>query len=197
MKPHLLLALAALALGSARAAVTVGLSDTTGDPGSVTIAPGGSFTVRVTLNSSSELTTGIGYLLQAAGSGAGQFRITGRNIASSMFSDPITSDGVALASGLALLDPANDGDLGGLIADVLAPNGPGSYFVADLTIESLGTIALGSYTIGTTGVSVSNDAFDTIAVGSSSYSVTVVPEASHALLSAIGVIGLAARRRRN
>lgn len=196
MKPYLTLAIMALALGSAQAAVTVGLSDLTGDPGSATILPGGSFTVRVTLNSTTELTTGIGYLLQAMGSGNGQFRITARDITESVFSDLTTSNGIALSPALALLDPANDNDLGGLVGDVLTPNAAGNFFVADLTIESLGTIAPGNYTLSTSGVVVSDDAFDTINVGDSGYSVNVVPEASHAMLSALGALGLVARRRR-
>lgn len=195
------LAIAACSLFSATAAhatVLLSLTDAVGDPALVTIAPGDSFNVTLSLSSSLEATIGLSYFLQTIGAGDGQFRITARNIMASPFSDLTTADSIALQANNALLDPRNDSDLGGLVANLLSPNGTGSFLVATYTIEALSTIAPGgSYTIQTSADSIATDTgFVDMSLPQASYTVQVVPEPTTAALFGVALLGFSAAARR-
>ena len=147
MKRYLLPLLGLLAAGTVRGAVTLTLTDTTGAPDAVTITPGASFEVILRLNSTSEFTSGVSYLLEAFGSASSGFTITARDLTSSSFTDVIVTDGIALAGSGGLLDPVNDFELGALVAS--DPNGAGEFQIARFTIQASPTLAPGNYTLGT------------------------------------------------
>ncbi|MGB8168742.1 MAG: hypothetical protein WCF18_14695 [Chthoniobacteraceae bacterium] len=181
----------------ADAAVSFSLSDTNGAPNSVTVAPGDSFSVQLQLTSTTELLLGLSYNLEAFGLASSQFRITDRSIGTSPFSDLTTTNAIALQASSALLDPINNADLGGTLADVFSPVGPGSFLVANYTIQALPTIAPdNTYNIGTAAGIATDDAFAGVAVTNATYSVSVIPEPGTAIfgLCVLGAFG--ARRRR-
>jgi hypothetical protein len=203
----------ALLATPARANVGLILSDGDATPGSTIVVPGSTFTVTASLVSTSESLTGVDYYLQATGAGTGKFRITGRNIASSPFSDLVKANvgdngdnaGV-LDSTMSLLNPRNGADLGASIANVNVPVTPGTYSLATYTFSVPSGTPAGTYVISTTSNSgtgwVATAPFFNEAEFASqgSFSVTVntpitpVPEPAAAMLLA-GVAGMLLRRR--
>jgi hypothetical protein len=162
------------------------------------VAPGQTFSFTLTLTSSGATSVGLSYFLQVLdGGGNGLFRITARDLTGSTFSDPITSNAIALQSGDALLDPRNNSDLGAILADPNAPNGAGSFLVANYTLQALGGIAPGVYTISTANAIVTDASFGDNAVANATFNVTVVPEPSAiALLIGGAALGAFSIRRR-
>ncbi len=186
-----------LAHSTVNAALSVSIADTIGDPVAVTLLPGESFTFTLSLLSSLESTVGLSYRFEAPGTGSRQFRITARDVSASSYTDLVTSDAIALQPGAALLDPANDDNLGALLADVGTPTGYGIFNVALLTFTTLPGIPEGVYTISTTGNSVATDGnFNDVPLAPVSYTVTIVPEPGSALLGLAGFSVVAALRRR-
>ncbi len=179
---------------SARAQYSITFADTSGDPGSVTIAPGDLFNVTLTLVSQGAASIGLSYFLQVLeGGGNGLFRITARNLSGSSFSDATTDDSIALQSADALLDPRNNSNLGATVVDPNSPNGAGSFFIASFTLQALAGIAPGVYTLSTADVVVTDSAFGDNPVGDASYGVTIVPEPSTYCLLGAGLLFGAAR----
>ena len=187
------LLLVCTATPSARAQYSLSM---TGNAASV--APGQTFSFTLTLTSSGATSVGLSYFLQVLdGGGNGLFRITARDLTGSTFSDPITSNAIALQSGDALLDPRNNSDLGAILADPNAPNGAGSFLVANYTLQALGGIAPGVYTISTANAIVTDASFGDNAVANATFNVTVVPEPSAiALLIGGAALGAFSIRRR-
>lgn len=196
MKLPLLLSLGLLtaAASVSRADVNLTFSDLLDAPDSVTISPGDSFDVTLTFESTAELASGLAYLLEADGSGSGFFQITGRDLTNSAFPDVITDNSIALSPGSALLDGVNDNELGGLTAS--DPLGTGSFFVARFTIQALGNIAPGTYTIGTNGAEAYDENFDTLAISRPTYTINVVPEPGATALTGLALATTLLRRRR-
>jgi autotransporter-associated beta strand protein len=195
MKPHLRKARTPLVLlgtlcgvlslaSSAKAAVALSLTDNVGTPNSADVnlaIPGSrsfSFTVNLT---STEGLTGLTYLFDAPGSGSGQFQLTARNTTGAIFSGAnlTTDDATVLLPGNALLDPRNNGDLGGTVAD---PNSecilPGTHFVATLTLEANAAIPAGLYTLQTALQSATGcgPIFNEISMPLANYTVHVVSD---------------------
>ncbi len=186
-----------LAHGAADAALSLSIADTIGDPLAITIAPGDTFTFKLSLVSTAESTVGLTYRFAAPGAGSGQFQIAARDTSTSSYSDLVTSDAIALNLPASLLDPANDADLGALLANIGTPNGIGSFDVATLSFTALVGIAEGVYTIQTTSDSIATDeAFGEVPLAPVSYTVTVVPEPGSALLGLAGFGVIAGLRRR-
>lgn len=195
MKPSIILALGLLAVQASQAAVTLNLRDTLDDLNSVSIFPGDSFQVTLSLNSNAELTTGISYLLEALGSGNGQFRVTVRNVSGSAFPDLTTDDSIVFALPV-VLDPVSDNELGGLVADLSTPNIASEFKVATYTIQALPGIAPGEYSIGTNTALAFDENFEEIPVSQATYNITVVPEPATTSLLSLALAALLIRRRK-
>lgn len=193
---HLTLLVGALAvLGFSKTAPAQYALAFTGGPASV--APGESFTFTLTLTSGGETSVGLSYFLQVLdGGGNGLFRITGRDFAGSTFSDPTADNSIALQPADALLDPRNDSNLGAIVADPNAPNGAGSFFVANFTLQTLAGLAPGVYTISTADAFATDAAFGDNAIPDATYSVTVVPEPSTVAFALLGTLGFCGLRWR-
>ncbi len=177
-----------------RAAVFATFNDGSGDPTSVTINPGDEFTFSLFLSSTVEPLYGLTYFLTASTSGL--FRITGRDITGSPFSDLTNSNAVALAPTNNLLnDILNNKDLGATVPILAVPSG--THFVASLTLDSDASIPLGVYTISLRSDSVGvDDVFDEYPI-SATYTVTVIPEPGVGMLLGVaGLAGVLLRRRR-
>ena len=189
----------------AQGAVALSLTDTIGAPNSAEVNLNNPasrfFTFRLTLNATTESTTGLTYFLEAPDFGGnGQFRIVSRDTTGSTYSDLTTSDATVLTPVNALLDPQNNNDLGATVADVInGPNAPGTYSVAEYVVEALSTISPGTYTIQTGLQSVTGGGpnFDEITVPRATYTVNVVPEPATACLLCLGsaLISFARRNR--
>ncbi len=172
-------------------------------PGPLTVAAGQTFSFSLFLNADAPV-TGATYFLLSDTPGQGGFRITGRTPGNSPFTDLNTANAVALDPARALLNPQNLDDLGGTLADVTAPQGPGQYRLSDFQLQVLPGLAPGTYTLSTGPSSVASGAdFSDLPTDPGSLRVTVtaapVPEAGTALSLGLGLLalgGLAAARRR-
>ena len=190
----------------AQGAVILTISDNSGPPNStdvdLNVSGFFSFTVSLTLTAPHGI-TGLTYLLETPQpSGSGQFQITARNTNGAVFSGAnlTTPDATVLTPANALLDPRNNNDLGGTVADVFndcIP--PGSYFVATYTMEAKPTIAAGTYTIQLALQSATGCGpdFDEISVAPATYAVRVVPEPGAGCLLCLGSALLGFARRKN
>ena len=195
MKLSLLIALTGwvLALNS-QAVVTLTLRDATTSANNVTISPGQTFAVALTLTSTGELTSGLTYFLEGVGPASGKFVLISRSLTASVFPDFTTDDGIAFSAATAPLDPVNNNDLGGLTA--AGTNAVGSFNVATLVIQSVPGLTPGAYTIRTNGAEALDAAFDSIPIQTSGYTVNVVPEAASSMLLILGTAAGLLRRRR-
>lgn len=164
---------------------------------------GSNFTLTVTLTSTAELTTGLTYFLQdpTAPPSAPRFQIVARDTTGSTYSFLTTDNATVLATPGSLLNPSNDFDLGGGVANVNAPNGPGTYFVANLTFTVLPGTPQGTYSIQFTPNSTASGPgpnFDEIPVTRFDYTVvTDVPEPTSASLLLFAALLCGAGRRQS
>jgi hypothetical protein len=170
---------------SAFGAVSLLFTDADATPTSTTAVPGGTFTVKVVLTSTSTATAdsvvGVEYFLQSTGPQAGVFTITGRDsttgASANPFNDYTNPDATALAPANAVLNPKNNLDLGAVLANVAAPvsnnfgNGipvssGGTYnpaLVATYNIAVAANAAPGTYTLSffsPAGTGYSDSAFN-------------------------------------
>lgn len=183
-----------LLTGSARAD-SLSFLDAIGDPNSTTVSPGGFFQVTVLFNTM-EPTTALTYYIDANGAGNNFFQLVGRNATGSTYSDLEFTDAQVTTPTAGRLNPRNDLNLGGIVADPNSPNPAGSYYVATLGLQALSGIAPGTYTIAFDPASVGGDAnFNDVPIaGLGTYSVTVVPEPSTWALGLGGLVALGAVR---
>lgn len=169
-----------------------------GNPTSTSINPGDSFSVTISISSApSETLAGLSYFLTSAGPTTGVFQITGRDTISSSFSDLTTTNPNVVLGGS--LDPVNNNDLGGSLADVFSPIGPGTFFVSTINFSSLASTPVGVYTITFPSLTASylNGALDEQSFSSlGSYTVTVIPEPTTMALLAGSLTAIMVLRRR-
>jgi hypothetical protein len=183
--------------------------------GSVNVAAGGSFNVRLNLVTTSSTTddhTGLDYYLTLleGSSGSGLFSIQDRNIGASPYSDVIFDDTVVEALPSALLNLRNDDDLGAAVASSTpaensATYNAGTFLVAIFTIKVDPAAPSGTYSLQTTSDpgtgwsgrhDVVNDPYpDNEFAQHANYSIVVIPEPTG--LAAFGALCLILVRRRN
>jgi hypothetical protein len=211
--------LGALPACGAMAAVSLILTDNDGTPQATTInkTTTTTFNVTVNLNSTSTATgdtaSGVDYFLQIAGPAggtSGQFKITTRSVTSSAFPDTFKSDATVATSPDNLLNPQDANDLGGVVnspsATTNTTGGPvanGTFNVANYTLTIDPQTPNGVYTLSTfsnpgTGYQgpAANGFADAQFSAQGTFTVTVTPEPSSAMLLGAGVLGMALRRRR-
>jgi hypothetical protein len=197
------------------AIVSLSLSDGDSTPTARTVVPGSTFTVTVSLTTTTPL-TGVDYYLQTTGASGGKFRILDRTVGTAL-SDTIKADagnnGTAPGvedSNFSLLNPRNGLDLGASVSNVSSPVAAGIYALATYTISVPGDVAAGTYTLSTTSdagtgwveVAPTFDEWSFNAQGTFAVTVqgggvgTGVPEPASAALAATGLVGLLARRGR-
>lgn len=189
----LIAAAAALSISpEAKAVSSLTISDTFGDPSTISITPGESFTIVLRLSTTTEQLIGTTYSLLAPGAGSGKFTLVARDVVGATFSDLSTA---SVAD--TVLTSANSTDLGASAADIFNPVQPGNLYLATYTIASNPTLAPGIYTIQTGTNSIAADSnFASIPLPTSTYRVQVVPEPGAAALLMGGLGVLAAMRRR-
>lgn len=181
------------ALANTSNGAIIALTDTTGDPASITVLPGDSFDVKATLTlDTGEDAAGIGFNLNASQSSI--FTITARSVdAANPFTDLTTTNAQMLANSPGL-NPANGTDLGGTTPDGLNRS-PGTYALYTFTLATSATAPQGTYQITVAEAFFTNEAFDSFAVGTTTYDVTVVPEPVSIGMMGAFVGSLALRRR--
>jgi len=142
---------------AAPSSVSLVLTDLDATPSETTVLPGQTFNVRVNLVTTTatspnvqDRTTGLNYYLSMFGAGSGNFRIVDRNIGASTYNDLYNDDATVEGAVSGLLDPINDHDLGGSLANPMTTsNGAGTFLVADFTIGVLPGTPFGSYVLVT------------------------------------------------
>ena len=203
----------------AQAAVNLSLFENATTPHSVNVTPGGTFSVTLNLVSTAEQLTGVDYYFNISGAASGKFRLAGRDITGSPFSDLLKvntgdngSNGGVLDSNFSLLTPLNSLDLGAAIGNVssaLPPNtgaNPASYLLAKYTFALASDIPVGTYTLSTyyfagSGVATQAPLFIEQAFSQqASFSVIVTPVVSApeptGAMAMLGLGGMVLRRRR-
>lgn len=199
MKKYVFLLAACLVLITTNLSALVVFSFSDNDllPTSSVINAGDAFSFDVQVTSTSEFLLGATYFLNVNPQGSGLFSIANRVTTNSSFPDLQSNNSQVLAPASALLDPQNNDNLGGTVANTNLPLGPGNYFVATLTISSSASLPLGVYTIGFTDTTIAtDDGFNDVEPVRGTYTVTVVPEPSTLLLGSLGMCALFLRRRR-
>ena len=146
-----LVAIGALFANGALAQVTARFAVPGSAATSTKAVPGGTFTMDLRVDAPATPTIGASFLLTqtAPASPTGVFQITARDFTGSVYNDTAsgTPDGVVLALPSALLNPANDDNLGrNTIGFVGAPTGS-NLFVETITFHVDATTPLGAYTI--------------------------------------------------
>ena len=214
---------AATALGfsaPAQGAVNLGLFGSGSNPTSVSVSPGGTFSVTLNVSSTAEQLTGVDYYFSISGAAAGKVRLAGRDITGSPFSDTLKLDtgdnnqnpGI-LDSNYSLLSPQNGLDLGAAVANVnsaLGPNGganPAAYLLAKYTFTLDSTIPAGNYSLSTfayagSGVVTQAPSFNEQSFSQqAAFSVVVTPVVGApeptGMMALLGLGGLVLRRRRH
>ena len=188
-RPGALLYAAAAILGcsfsTARAQSTLSVAN----PATVTVAPGGTFTFTLDVSSSNISLTGLDYNLLA--SQTGLFQITSRDLANSAFNNPITADNALFLNGAALsLSPGESQDLGAF-SNTTQTAPLNAIFVATYTVRALASVVPGTYSLGTTNESASDDQFNTVSLTGTRLTITVVPEPQTNRLIIAGAVMLA------
>lgn len=159
------------------------------NPATVTVAPGGTFTFTLDVTSNNTSLTGLDYNLLA--SQTGLFQITARNLANSAFNNPITADNALFVNGAALsLNPGESQDLGAF-SNTTQTAPLNAVFVATYTVRALTSAVPGSYSLGTTNESTSDDQFNTVSLTGASLTINVVPEPQTIHLLMAGTVMLA------
>jgi hypothetical protein len=209
-----------LLTSSAYGAVSLLFTDSDATPTATTAVPGGTFTVKVVLSSTSsaaaDQVVGVEYFLQSTGPQAGVFTITGRDATTGAganpFSDFTNPNATVLDPANATLNPKNNLDLGAVLANVGAPvsnnfgNGTTTFnpaLVATYTIAVAANAAPGNYTLSFfspagTGYSDAqfNDRTFSAPTGGPLLATFTVAIPEPASLMALGGVGLLLVRRR-
>ncbi len=141
--------------------VTTRLVVASGAATSVKIVPGGSTSMDVRLDIVTASIFGTGFRLsQTAPGTSGFFSITGRSFVGSPFTDTTsgTPDATVLAAASALLDPANNDNLGRTTVGLVGIPPAANVLAVNLTLTASGATPFGTYTfLPTAGVSFATD----------------------------------------
>lgn len=172
-------------LGTARAQSTLSVAN----PATVTVAPGGVFVFTLNVTSNNTSLTGLDYSFLA--SQTGLFEITARDFASSAFNNPITANNALFVNGAALsLSPGESQDLGAF-SNTTQTSPLNASFVATYTVRALASAVSGTYSLGTTNESASDDQFNTVSLTGTRLAIDVVPEPQTDHLLMAGALTLA------
>lgn len=186
--------LLAVQTGNAQNTVTATLT-TTGGLNSVTIMQGGSFTLTLGVTTNF-ITLGYTDFLRST-NGSGLFQINGRTNLNMFFTDPTTSDILALGSPNGILAPSNARDLG-FTGDTVNNQPAGTFQLATYTIANIGLMTPGVYQIFLDPRSImTNAGFMDVAMGGNPiFTVTVIPEPTTIGLAILGGAALLVVARR-
>ncbi len=178
---------------------TAVFSDSVGDPGSVTISPGDSFTFRFDLVMTDGASgNALDYYLGVNGNdgaGSGKFTLTQRNRTGSAFNAETVSD----ASVIGVLNPTTARTLG--VSTDPFEDLTGTQFIANLTFATAADLAPGEYSISIDSNrplafwSVTDENWENHPIYTS-YGVTVLPEPASVAGLAMLAIGALRRVRR-
>ncbi len=194
-RPGTLLCTAAAILGCSFGAARAQSTFSVANPAPVTVAPGGVFILTLDVTSNNTSLTGLDYNLLA--SGTGLFEITARNLANSAFNNPITADNALFLNGAALsLSPGESNDLGAF-SNTTQTAPLNAVLVATYTVHALTSAVPGTYSLGTTNESASDDQFNTVSLTGTRLTINVVPEpqANHLFMAGAGMLAFSLYRR--
>jgi hypothetical protein len=208
---RLSLALAALLLPASLASATVNLRFT--NTPVLPIVPDvdpqvSNFTVRLVLDSTGELTTGLDYRLESANATGTStvsnfFRILDRDVSVSPYSEATRPDSEIETTPSATLAPRNGNTLGASLpgSEIFNPKGAGTWIVADYTIAIAANTPGGVYTLRTVVTDpalgyIDQEGADHPFNQHASMTFTVVPEPASLAGAGLAVILLSRRTRR-
>ena len=125
-------------------AQTVSGTLTSGGLNSISITQGGSFTLTLGVTTNF-ITLGYTVFLRST-DGAGLFQLNARTNLNAFFTDPTTSDALALGNPNGILNPSNARDLG-YTGDTVNNQPMGTFQLASYTIANIGLMTPGVYHI--------------------------------------------------
>lgn len=199
------LSVAALTVSAFGQSQTLAFDDLSGAPDSGTYAPGDTFSFNVNLTFAGYNAIGLSFWLETESGFASNLSIV--NVTYGTFfpdgnqstPNPDFFNSSQASSGFL----SNNRDLGSTVDDPGTQSvAPGTYFVANVTLELGGSAPAGTYTIrstttGTHQSVVSDSTFTDHSLPAATYTVTVVPEpATWSMLALGGLIAFGANRLR-
>lgn len=128
--------------GIAREGCSPAMLRFTADP--TQVYPGDNITLTVELVTTTATVLGLDYKVGVSDGGEGFFRLAGRDLTDSVFTDLVMSNTIVLRSSYSLIDPMNAKPLSALV-NPLSPTGPGTMRISTLTIHCEDTASPGTY----------------------------------------------------
>lgn len=169
-------------------------------PSTTTLTPGDDFTLAFSLSTDTEKVAGVSYQLAVNAAGSGAFYLSARDTSAAQLTYWTTDNSQLLNPAAAPLAPYNAKDIGATAADLENLPGPGTISLCTLTINSLATVAPGTYMFSLYQFAAFDEAFSEYTVSYTPFTMTVtaVPEPGClALLLVAAPILLRRCRRQN
>jgi hypothetical protein len=210
MKKAFLIVTASLLLSAswAAAAITLTFDDHNGAANAGTYAPGATFTFDIMLSVTSQPpanVAGFSLWFETAAANSGLFTISALPSHTGSPFSQVTGDSGDFPAALTTANSTHAGFAqNAAVTDLGATSGtnqvvPGTYFLETISFTISGAITPGTYTLMNTSAStgqplgkrsvINDGSFNTFDIGSSTYTITIVPEPATLSLIALGGLG--------